>query len=156
MLSMLCAMANLLLASITPSHPTSATDFSAYTSYCQQAAEDPEVFARFKASDVYQIVLEHVNYSQGKQYLDLIIAQSPEFLDHIESFRMNDSIGDPTVFDYAPIGRMSPTTLRYMKVASDLTILFGDLNGASIVEIGGGTEGSAKLFPTSTILKNTL
>ena len=145
MLKVLCAITN-LFASITPSHPTSASDFNDYTSYCQKAAEDPEVFAHFKASGIYQIVLEHLNYDQGNQFLNLILEQSPEFLSRIESFRRNDHIGDPTVFVYPQVGKISPSTLRYIKIASDLTLLFGDLNGASIIEIGGGYGGQCKII----------
>ena len=145
MLTMLCVIAN-LFASMAPSHPTSATDFDAYTSYCQKAADDPETFAHFKASNVYQIVTEHLSYDQGKQHLDLILEQSPEFLSRLESFRTNDSIGDPPTFYYSQTGKISPTTLHYVKIASDLSLLFGDLNGASIVEIGGGYGGQCKII----------
>jgi len=145
MLTMLCVITN-LFASLSPSHPTSASDFNDYTSFCQKAAEDPEIFAHFKASGIYQIVLEHLNYDQGKQFLNLIMAQSPEFLKYAELFRTNDLIGDPKVFTYPVIGQMSPSTLRYIKIASDLTLLFGDLNGASIIEIGGGYGGQCKII----------
>ena len=43
---------------------------------------------------------------------------------------------------------MSPTTLRYLKVASDLKIRFGGDIGQKIAEIGGGYGGQARVCDT--------
>jgi len=42
--------------------------------------------------------------------------------------------------------RVSPTTLRYVKVLSDLMHLFGTLDDLDIVEIGGGYGGQCKII----------
>jgi hypothetical protein len=47
------------------------------------------------------------------------------------------------LYEYKSIGLISPTTLRYIKVASDLKMLFGEHIGESIVEIGCGYGGQA-------------
>lgn len=137
----------LATSSISVSRPTSITDYYAYNQFCQDAANDPHQFAHFKASGLYQLILEHVSFEQGRQYLDLIIEQSPELLEKMDSFRKNDAIGHPNTYFYDPIGIISPTTLRYIKVASDLKLLFGSsLNGSSIIEIGGGYGGQCKIM----------
>src|SRR5262249_29730903 len=50
-------------------------------------------------------------------------------------------IGRPLTSFYPGIGLISPTTLRYMKVAADLRGLFGPDLGKSIAEIGVGYGG---------------
>ena len=56
-------------------------------------------------------------------------------------FKINDLIGTPITHTYSEIGAISPTTLRYIKVASDLRKYFGSNIGDKIVEIGGGYGG---------------
>ncbi len=126
--------------------PTSVTDDDQYPKFCQKAAENDACFAQFKNIPVYSGVVENVSYEQGQLYLDAIIKQSPEILDHIKKFKLNDSIGNPSKFYYPNIGEISPTTLRYIKIASDLKILLGALDDCSIVEIGGGYGGQCKIL----------
>jgi hypothetical protein len=59
----------------------------------------------------------------------------------MERFKINDLVGSPTTYVYHRFGRISPSTLRYVKVASDLRRLFGDLTGAKVAEIGVGYGG---------------
>jgi len=55
----------------------------------------------------------------------------------------SDSIGNPQKYSYQGITiPLSPTTLRYLKVASDLKLLFGRKLGC-VAEIGGGYGGQA-------------
>lgn len=126
--------------------PTSVTDDGLYPRFCQEAAENDAFFAQFKNIPVYSGVVENVSYEQGKLYLDEIIKQSPEILDHLERFKLNDSIGNPPKFYYPNIGEISATTLRYIKIASDLKTLFGSLDDCTIVEIGGGYGGQCKIL----------
>ena len=96
------------------------------------------------SSDIQIIVLfsEHVSREQGQAYLDIIQHNSPSLYNRIGDFRVNDLIGNPNTFDFgAPVGRFSPTTLRYVKVLSDLARLFGDLNKFKLAEIGIGYGG---------------
>jgi hypothetical protein len=44
------------------------------------------------------------------------------------------------------IGSFSPTTLRYIAVASSLYSLFGDLSGWRVAEVGGGYGGQAYIL----------
>lgn len=129
------------------SQPTSITDFEAYNQLCEQAAKDPSVFAHFRNHQIYCKVLEHVSPMLGRQYLDAIKAATPELLQNMEAFRKNDAFGNPPTYFYPETGRIAPTTLRYIKVASDLKRLFGSsLEGSSIIEIGGGYGGQCKII----------
>lgn len=117
-----------------------------YPSLCQTAAENDEVFAHFKKHPHYQYVLEHVSHSQGQAYLNIIQAEYPDLLNHIEILRTNDLYGDPVTYNFAPYGYFSPTTLRYIKIAGDLRKEFGDLSKLHIVEIGAGYGGQCKVI----------
>jgi hypothetical protein len=94
----------------------------------------------------YREVLEHVTPEQGEAYLDRIRAQSPDLLERIGELRENDLVGSPVTHNYPGVGTIGPTTLRYVKVASDLRQLFGALDGFAIAEIGVGYGGQALII----------
>lgn len=129
-------------------HRTSVTDGTSYTTVCERAAHDPDAFATFKSHPDYTPVLEHVTCAQGAQYLRIALEQSPPLEPLLERFRENDRLGGPQVCDYEAFGPFSPTTLRYIKVVSDLLTLFGSLEGFTIIEIGAGYGGQC--YVTST------
>lgn len=119
----------------------SESEDGVYPAAVERALASAKQFARFKQDTDYQLVLEHVTQEQGAAYLDLLKADAPDLVERIEDFKRNDWVGTPTVFTYPGVGTISPTTLRYVKVASDLRRLFGSLDGASVAEIGGGYGG---------------
>jgi hypothetical protein len=120
---------------------TSVTDDGAYTRLCDRAARDPAVFASFKRHPDYSPVLEHVTCNQGAEYLGLALEQRACFAPLLDRFRDNDRLGAPQACDYGEHGVFSPTTLRYVKVLSDLVTLFGSLDGLRMIEIGCGYGG---------------
>jgi hypothetical protein len=52
-------------------------------------------------------------------------------------------IGNPVVYDYPNIGRVSPTQIRYAKILKDLESFFGKENHDVIIEVGIGNGGQA-------------
>jgi hypothetical protein len=126
---------------------TSITDDGAFPAFCRRAARDESLFAGFRRNPTFTTVLEHVTEEQGSKYLAAIRRDTPGLLDdHLARIMANDAFGDPVLVDYEGIGRISPTTLRYTKVVSDLIGRFGTLDGAEIIEIGGGYGGQARLI----------
>jgi len=115
---------------------------NSYLSACRHAVEEPEFFKRFKNHPAYTHVLEHVSYEEGKEYLDEIDIKYDHVLTDV---KLNDTVGDPTTYDYDNIGNISPTTLRYLKNTSDIINKFGR-KFDSIVEIGGGYGGLCKVM----------
>lgn len=124
----------------------SLTNNSTYPFFCQNAANDEVVFQSFKSNPIYREVLEHVSYDQGKSYLAIIKKEYPDLLANPDKLRQNDKLGTPIAFEYDQIGKFSPTTLRYIKVAGDLRKEFGDLSKMHIVEIGAGYGGQCKVI----------
>lgn len=145
---------NGLLACLTISlcaGETSASDENFYREICRKAVENDYYFANFKDIQDYRQILEHLGKDHGYLYLEVIKQQTPEFLSQIELFKKNDLYGNPRKDDFTGIfpgiGTISSTTLRYLKVASDQKLAYGNsLNGMSIVEIGGGYGGQCLIL----------
>ncbi len=135
---------------------SSASDTGTYRGCCQKAVEDDAFFEQFKWPHPYRQILEHLGGPHGRMYLDVIKHQTPWLLDHLDDFLKNDLIGRPHELTfYEETGMISPTTLRYMKVASDLQLLFGScLNDKSIIEIGGGYGGQCLVLSFICKFKN--
>ena len=119
-------------------------DTTPYTEVCVEAVENDEVFAKFKQDSRYTAILEHVPPEHGEEYAHTI--QSYELTDElIEEFKENDSIGGANLVEYdEPFGRISPSTLRYIQNALDISYFFGEGELNRIVEIGGGYGGLCK------------
>jgi hypothetical protein len=119
----------------------SDSDNGIYPEYAQRISQDASKFANFKRNPVYRQVLEHVSGPQGAEYIRQIQAKWPELLSDIGRFKINDQVGRPILCSYDGLGLISPTTLRYLKVAADLRELFGDLTDFDVAEIGCGYGG---------------
>jgi len=117
-----------------------------YIGAVKEAVGNYAAFSKFKRNPHYRGILEHVSPEQGMEYLDIIRQQSPEFVTNIDQFKINDLVGSPVVHGYPEIGTISPTTLRYIKVASDLKSHFGDFKGEKIVEVGVGYGGQCLVY----------
>jgi len=126
---------------------SSITANLSYADVCLQASNSDDVFNKFKNIPEYQEALEHVTIEQGATYIDIInrdnsfLLQSP----NIDKFKTNDLYGTPKICEYGNL-HISPSTLRYIKVLSDLIKLFGNLNDFKIAEIGGGYGGQCKII----------
>lgn len=124
----------------------SISDTINYKSVCYNAATNEESFNSFKRNADYNSILEHVNEQEGKQYLEYITKHFPEFEQHLEKFKTNDTYGGTVQYSYENIGMISPTTLRYIKVLADLKKLFGSLDDFKIAEIGCGYGGQCQII----------
>lgn len=129
------------------SERTSISDEDEYTSFCEMASTQDEVFQTFKCDPRYRKVLEHVTPAEGLAYLNLIVQNYPFLGTFLDAFRSNDSVGAPIMHDFGePFGSWSPTTFRYAKVAGDLLTMFENLEGFDIAEIGAGYGGQCLLL----------
>jgi putative sugar O-methyltransferase len=126
---------------------TSLSDNQIYPNFCNKASINLSVFANFRRNKIYQQILEHVDYKLGQDYLNEILKNNSEFLKEIEQFKENDKWGNPRVYNYPSVGKISPSTLRYIKVYSDLVYLFNNnLDGNDICEIGVGYGGQCRII----------
>lgn len=125
---------------------TSLTDNREYPDYCLQAALNSDVFQDFRRNEIYNFALEHDSYEQGLEYLEAVRQSKFNLLAVADKFRDNDKFGNPIVYEYEGIGTFSPTTLRYIKILSDLEAEFGSLDNLNICEIGVGYGGLCRLI----------
>jgi putative sugar O-methyltransferase len=129
----------------------SVSDTGPYVASVKKALSNYRNFTKFKLDPRYQTILEHCSQEQGKAYLELIKKESPELIKNIELFKENDLIGGSTTYEYEGIGLVSPSTLRYIKVTSDIKNIFGEEIGDRIAEIGVGYGG--QLLIADKVLK---
>jgi putative sugar O-methyltransferase len=116
-----------------------------YLNSCAVAASNNIFFETFKSHPHYVPILEHVGEAGGKKHYDMIKQNNPKLLIDYPNVWSNDSVGSPNVVTIE--GRqVSPTTLRYLNVLSELMNCFGSLDGLKIVEIGGGYGGQRKII----------
>ena len=113
-----------------------------YASAVIQALKSQESFDKFKRSYSYRDILEHVSEEQGRSYLDILESRNDSILTlGLETVLKSDDLGNPIKYRYREYESfLSPTTLRYLKVTSDLQILFGSSLGR-VAEIGCGYGG---------------
>jgi putative sugar O-methyltransferase len=144
----------------------SESENGTYASAILNILKSQKNFANFKRNRLYRDILEHVSEEQGNAYLDVLKLRNDGILKHaLETVLLSDTIGNPLKFRYTGyFTSLSPTTLRYVKVSSDLKILFGEDLG-DVVEIGCGYGGqtlvndqilnvrSAKLFDLPIVNK---
>jgi putative sugar O-methyltransferase len=124
---------------------TSISDNFYYPSIVSEAILNDNVFNIFKSHPSYTPILEHVSYEDGLSYLSIIENEYNFLLNNFEKYKTNDIIGTPKKHEYK-YGKMSPTTLRYIKVMGDLVNYFGNLDGLDVVEIGCGYGGQCKII----------
>ena len=101
-------------------------------------------FENFKREPAYRAILEHVSKKQGEDYLRIIQSRKDGLFEKsLNTICRDDEIGNPIKYSYDGVEiPLSPTTLRYLKVASDLNGLFGKELG-NVAEIGCGYGGQA-------------
>lgn len=120
----------------------SASDNGKYLASVLHILADQKKFENFKRDPTYMEVLEHVSKEQGEEYLKILTDRDDDILSKaLTTVLLSDSVGNPYKFKYEGINfPLSPTSLRYVKVSSDLKHLFGE-NLDSIAEIGCGYGG---------------
>lgn len=121
----------------------SISDNGSYLIAVKDALDSYKKFTKFKQDPKYRAILEHSTKEQGAECLEIIRAESPSLLKHFDEFKANDLVGGAATYDYEGVGFISPSTLRYVKVASDIINLFGPAIGPRIAEVGVGYGGQA-------------
>jgi hypothetical protein len=134
-----------VLRKLTGAALRGVSDNKRYPQFCSRASRDESEFSAFRSNPIYNEILEHVTEKQGGQYLE-IIATDHVLFGAMDRFKRNDEFGGPQTSEYPSIGRISPSTLRYVKVLADLKKLFGSLDDLDICEIGIGYGGQCRII----------
>lgn len=147
-----------LVLSKTTFNETQGKSDSQVTFYEQQLSrllKSKKRLSDFRRKYDYREILEHVTYTQGKNYLEQIQEYSPQnYIELIEKNKANDLFGNPYEYQYPGVGRVSPTTLRYISTAIDIFETI-KLNKESVVaEIGVGYGGQAAILERMYGIRN--
>ena len=125
---------------------------SGYLGIVHAALNDQLAFRKFKASREYREILEHVDRELGYKYLQVIKSYDDVNSKFHEYLRLNHC--NPFRYTYKGLGRISPSNLRYGKIALDIRALFGPLEDFKISEIGIGYGGQYQALSTLSNLKS--
>ena len=121
---------------------TSISDTAGFRNACKNAD-----LANFKVDPAITQIFEHVSIPFGEEYAALIREQYPELAERALDFAVNDLVGGSVDRVLTNGVALSPTTLRYVKVAGDLLAMGLDASNA-IVEIGAGYGGQCLILDT--------
>ena len=116
-----------------------------YCAVCLDAVKNESAFSIFRSNPVYKKVVEHSTCELGHGYLDVIKRDNKRLIKHFNKFKTSDNFGSPLFCGYSGM-LISPSTLRYIKILSDLIKYFGSLERFKIAEIGGGYGGQCKII----------
>jgi hypothetical protein len=123
---------------------SSISDNYFFPSFCKKVVSSTE-FWNFRQNPALHEILEHVTYQEGANYIENIIKLGFDY-EFIRKCVRQDNVGNPKVFNYENLGLTCPSNLRYANVLGDLIVKFGNLDHFSIIEIGGGYGGLARLI----------
>jgi len=127
---------------------SSVSDNGSYPNFCLLASKDNSIFNAFKQNPVYTIILEHTSFHYGNEYLNILKSRYSKnnLLNIINKVKINDSVGSASIQKFILENEdinISPSTLNYTKVWSDICNLFGNRSDLKVCEIGGGYGGQA-------------
>lgn len=131
----------------------SASDNGRYVHIVDLAVRSDRIFKNFRRHPEYRAILEHTEPVFARRCIELIRKQTPQILIRVGDFAINDAYGGAELVDFGNVGKFSPSTLRYVKVLSDLINQFGPLDGKEIAEIGIGYGGQCLVIDTGSKFK---
>lgn len=113
-----------------------------YESEILFALKNRKAFAKFKRGISYKNIVSGVSQQQGARFLEILKSRNDEMLEKaVKTVLISDEQGGPNKYNYTGFTTpFNPTTLRYVKISSDLKILFG-MDLGNIAEIGCGYGG---------------
>lgn len=117
--------------------------YETYSNYTKTICDENN-FTDFKCNPSYTYMLEHVNETQGQEYLNCILTLTSITKDEIEKFCvLNDSIGNPNKVKYADFITVSPSSLRYIYHAHLILTHMKSIDqlNVDVIELGGGYGG---------------
>lgn len=130
---------------------TSYTDTQTWPYFCVAASKDPKIFNEFRRNTVTLSVCEYFEEEWDEKMIEFIERNPFRFSDKDwTNFLKSDTVGNPICKDYTinhSKKSANCTTLRYVRILSQLLDLFEDMKSIeNIVEIGGGYGGQCRII----------
>tara|TARA_B100000287_G_C20674086_1_gene794544 strand:+ start:849 stop:1820 length:972 start_codon:yes stop_codon:yes gene_type:complete len=122
---------------------------SQYRSCLSKLVNDQKSIEDFKSGKYPEIhaIYEHAPIEESESGLDFVIDRVPHLLEDIDNLIINDKFGSPhpsSFYNWNYEGRnysITNSTVRYIWNLAYLGMLFEDLDGMDIVEVGPGYGG---------------
>jgi len=125
---------------------------SRYLEACEQAVKDDNSFKNFKRNPNYTSIAEHCPEKLALLYYNKLKDEDSSLLQYLEILKEKEKQGNPSIMDVNPF--VSTSTIRYLKVADDIRLLFGNTKNFDIIEIGGAYGGQATVIDTTMGFKS--
>lgn len=109
-------------------------------------ALDELFFSEFKRDPIAGKYFEPVSAKEGSAYAKELRMDLNELLPLLSQFKTNDELGNPKTFVYTKFGRISPSTLRWIRTAGELKKLYGSMAGFKVLYFGAGYGGVCKIL----------
>jgi len=139
-------LAWLVTLPLQPRRRSSITDNGWWSKACARTASDDRRFARFRRGLLHRVIVEATPPAEARQHMARLLRQTPHYAALFDKFLTLDRLGAPRMTEFARDVWFAPNTVRYMRYMSDCETRFGNLDGATIVEIGIGFGGQCKIF----------
>jgi hypothetical protein len=127
--------------SLFSSSNRSDSDSTSYTTFVASAIVSEKRLKNFRKNYRYRLILEHVDFILGFEYLRRLTPTTLDFYRENSSLVNLSKIGSPRTFYYPKLGWVSPTIIRYLYVNQNIKELFGDSGVQKVAEIGIGFGG---------------
>ena len=123
---------------------------SAYRSCLTDVVRDDRGIELFKSGAYPSLhtIYEHAPPAESKSGLQFIIQRAPHILDKLDNLTINDKYGSPAPSSYfkwehndTTYGPVTNSTIRYIWNLAYIEMLFENINGMDIIEVGGGYGG---------------
>jgi hypothetical protein len=125
---------------------------------CISAIENDSVFSTFKQNSKFCPVIGNdvLNKDISDKIYNSLFEDNLITIEELQKYKSNDIIGGPNLYDYNPVGLISPGTIYFVNVLKELRKYFGNLTNHNIVEIGSGYGGQAKILLDSGVKSYTV
>lgn len=131
---------------------TSITDAKLWPCFCEIAANNQNVFKKFRSNPVTLFTCEHFEEKWDKQMIEALEKNENIIFSNEDwaMFLKNDEVGGAIKKEYIinKIERKANcTTLRYIRILQQILELFNNMSSVKrVVEIGGGYGGQCRIL----------
>jgi hypothetical protein len=112
-----------------------------YSDVVDDAINNESAFQNFKRKPNYVSIVGMCDDFQARIWLERAEKEFPQVIESIDTFKKNDTIGNPGLWDSKKYGMISPDTMHRINTLCDIEKYFGGLNNKNVVEIGVGYGG---------------
>ena len=119
----------------------SDSDSTSYTDFVSAVVREDKKLGRFRKAYSYRMILEHVDFKLGNEYLSRLTPATIAFYLNDPILKNLSKVGSPRIYFYLQLGWISPTVIRYLYVNQRVLDLFGSKSVQKVGEIGIGFGG---------------